>query len=573
MPMNDLEELKSLLFGAEKQALDSITERVQKPETRAVDVADVLPEAVRISHQRGGDFIGTLRDPVGQCIKDSFRDEPKEYADALYPVMGPAIRKSIISALRAFAQQISDTVEQSVSAKGIKWRFDAWRAGIPFGEYVVQRTLQYRVEQAYLISRDNGLLIGHAHHQASRIKDSDAVSAMFTAIQDFIMESFSPDRSGRLETADMGEFTLWAVHGPHALLVCVIRGVPPRALRADLSAILERIHFRYGDAVREYTGDTATMPGLHEDLAECLRFEALRAGEDEKRWSKSFFALLIIVAAAVGYFLFQSWQYGQQQQALAAVLNDTPGIHITDIERHGRVFAVRGLRDPLADSLDTIADRAGLSADRVVGNLRPFQSLETGILFRRAEKLLGAPDTIIVNREADRMVLNGTASESWLATTRQLAVTGSLGVGLDLSGVQSLELQQLQIDAAKLGSAEFFFTDGSTMRVTDIRRLASHVTSLASLIKRAERLGVEYRIIVVGHTDASGSLQVNTSLAAQRAAIAVAELQNQGIGATFITRSNEIDPGEYNAPKPELRRVTIAVDLIATDAMGRTSSE
>ncbi len=571
--MNDLEELKSLLFGAEKQALDSITERVQRPETRAVDVADVLPEAVRISHQRGRNLVGTLRDPVGQCIKDSFRSEPKEYADALYPVMGPAIRKSIISALRAFAQQINETVEQSVSAKGVKWRFDAWRAGIPFGEYVVQRTLQYRIEQAYLISRDNGLLIGHAHHEASRIKDSDAVSAMFTAIQDFIKESFSPDRSGRLETADMGEFTLWAVHGPHALLVCVIRGVPPRTLRADLSAILERIHFRYGDAVREYTGDTATMPGIDEDLAECLRFEALKAGEAEKRWSKSLIALLVLVAAAAGYFLFHSWQYGQQQQALAAVLDNTPGIHIADIERHGRVFAVRGLRDPLADPLDTIADRAGLSADRVVGVLRPFQSLETDIVFRRAEKRLGAPDTIVVNREAGRMVLNGTASESWLATTQQLAVAGSLGVDIDLSGVQSSDLLQLQIDAAKLGDAAFVFTAGSTMRDADIERLAAHVASLAALIKRAERLGVEYRITVVGHTDASGSLQANTSLAAQRAAVAVAELQKQGIGAAFIERSSDIDPGEYQAPKPELRRVSIALDLLATEASGRNGSE
>ena len=44
-PMNDLEELKTLLFGAEKQALDSITERVQKPETRAVDIADRFLDA------------------------------------------------------------------------------------------------------------------------------------------------------------------------------------------------------------------------------------------------------------------------------------------------------------------------------------------------------------------------------------------------------------------------------------------------------------------------------------------------------------------------------------------------
>ena len=62
--MNDLEELKSLLFGAEKQALDSIAKRVERPETRAVDVADVLPEAVRLRHSpTGSRSVETSCDP------------------------------------------------------------------------------------------------------------------------------------------------------------------------------------------------------------------------------------------------------------------------------------------------------------------------------------------------------------------------------------------------------------------------------------------------------------------------------------------------------------------------------
>ena len=41
--MNDFDKLKKLLFGAEKEALDSISERVERAETRTVDVSDVLP--------------------------------------------------------------------------------------------------------------------------------------------------------------------------------------------------------------------------------------------------------------------------------------------------------------------------------------------------------------------------------------------------------------------------------------------------------------------------------------------------------------------------------------------------
>ena len=46
---NDLEQLKSLLFGSEREALDSITERVRGRESRMDDEADVQPEAIRLS--------------------------------------------------------------------------------------------------------------------------------------------------------------------------------------------------------------------------------------------------------------------------------------------------------------------------------------------------------------------------------------------------------------------------------------------------------------------------------------------------------------------------------------------
>ena len=335
--MNDLDQLKQLLFGAEKQALDQISDRVERREVRTADVAEVLSEAIDRSYREDSELVESLTQPVGECLQRAFRDDPETYGDALYPVMGPAIRKSIMHALRNFSQQINEAVEHSFSAQGLKWRWQASRAGIPFGEYVLQKTMRYRVEQAYLISRENGLLVGHVHHEASRIKDSDAVSAMFTAIQDFVKESFSPDRTGRLESADMGDFTLWAVHGPHALLVCVIRGVPPKSLRGDLSAVLERIHFRYGEAIRQYKGDTATVPEVEVELERCLRFEA---HEESKKSRGSvpiwMVVLLLLLLAAAAFFGYRSWTYSQQLAKFDDALRAAPGIHVTAVELTGR---------------------------------------------------------------------------------------------------------------------------------------------------------------------------------------------------------------------------------------------
>ena len=573
-PMNDLEELKTLLFGAEKQALDSITERVQKPETRAVDVADVLPEAIHLSQRQGAELAASLREPVGECLRESFHKEPKEYADALYPVMGPAIRKSIVSALRAFAQQINETIEQSLSARGLKWRFEAWRAGVPFGDYVVQRTLLYRIEQAYLISRDNGLLISHVHHEASRIKDSDAVSAMFTAIQDFIKESFSPDRSGRLETADMGDFTLWAVHGPHALLVCVIRGVPPRSLRADLSAILERIHFRHGDSIRDYAGDTATMAGVEEQLADCLNFQAMQARDENRR--RRFAPLIIVgllIAATVAYFGYGNWKMQQQQAALEATIADTPGWHVSSVERDGQTFVVRGLRDPASSTVAEIAAGASLSEEQLVADMHPFQSLDPEMVFLRAREALDLPTSVSATLADGGMRLSGAASQAWLDRARLSAATGLLGLPVNFDGVTSSDLESLRAEVETMAEAHFYFGDGAALLDADSIGLQQHAAAIARLASMADDLGAYLHVSVTGHTDPVGTMEFNNDLAGRRAAVAQSILVAQGVDPRSISRSIVVDTRTDVGSDPERKRATIGIALLTAEDSGKTQPE
>ena len=76
-------------------------------------------------------------------------------------VIGPAIRRSISEALRALLQNLNRTLDQSFSLKGLSWRIEAWRTGVPFHQILLRNTLIYRVEQVFLIHRDSGLLIQH----------------------------------------------------------------------------------------------------------------------------------------------------------------------------------------------------------------------------------------------------------------------------------------------------------------------------------------------------------------------------------------------------------------------------
>lgn len=560
--MNDLDQLKELLFGAEKEALDSIAERVGRREVRTVDVADILPEAIHQSHKKDGELVESLAEPVGECLQQAFRDDPETYGDALYPVIGPAIRKSIMHALRTFSQQINEAVEHSISPKGLQWRWQASRAGIPFGEYVLQKTMRYRVEQAYLISRENGLLVSHVHHEASKIKDSDAVSAMFTAIQDFVKESFSPDRTGRLESADMGEFTLWAVHGPHALLVCVIRGVPPKSLRADLSAVLERIHFRYGDAIREYKGDTSSVPDVEVELERCLRFEAREESKATRKGPPaSIIAILLLLLAAAAFLGIRNWRYAEQLQRFDAALDAAPGVYVTDLERNGGNFTVRGLKDPLAKSVIEVAESAGIAADRVSATMQPFQSLQPAILAARAARMFGQPGSVQFEVSETTLHVRGDAPWQWQQQLKtQFRNLAGIDL-LDISGLTASDRQAFEEEVENLDDKTFLFQSGIVFAGENETALREHAARLRDLMRDAPTFGYSLSLIVTGSTDATGDAAANAVLANRRAAAAAGVLARSGIEADVEQRPAKTFAGDQAQEDASKRYVQVDLQL------------
>jgi OOP family OmpA-OmpF porin len=476
--------------------------------------------------------------------------------------MGPAIRKSIMHALRTFSQQINEAVEHSVSPKGLRWRWQASRAGIPFGEYVLQKTMRYRVEQAYLISRENGLLVSHVHHEASKIKDSDAVSAMFTAIQDFVKESFSPDRTGRLESADMGEFTLWAVHGPHALLVCVIRGVPPKSLRADLSAVLERIHFRYGDAIREYKGDTSSVPDVEVELERCLRFEAREESKATRKGPPtSIIVLLLLLLAAAAFLGVRNWRYSQQLERFDAALDAAPGVYVTDLERNGGDFTVRGLRDPLATSVIEVAESAGIAADRVSATMQPFQSLQPAILAERATRMFGQPGSVEFDVSETTLHVRGDAPWQW---QQQLKTRFSNLTGVDLldvSGLTASDRQAFENEVANLDNKTFLFERGIVFAQESEMAFREHAVRLRELIRDAPTFGYTLSLIVTGSTDSTGDAAGNAALADRRAAAAAGVLARSGIDAGVEQRPAEPVAGDQAQEDASKRYAQVDLQL------------
>ncbi|MBV8661657.1 MAG: OmpA family protein, partial [Hyphomicrobiales bacterium] len=185
-----LEQLRRLLVGGEIETLARVRRLVEDPEQLATIVGEVLPTA--IANASNDTRLGQVLAPaLERATQSSIRSDPRTLIDILHPLIAPAIRKSIGEAIDGTFQSLNETLRHSLTWRGLKWRFEAWRTGVPFAEIVLKHTLVYQVEHVFLIHRDSGLLIAHVQGTDAASQDPQLVSSMLVAIQSFVHDSFS----------------------------------------------------------------------------------------------------------------------------------------------------------------------------------------------------------------------------------------------------------------------------------------------------------------------------------------------------------------------------------------------
>ena len=119
---SSFEQLRHLILAPEQQDLARLRERVEDPGLRTGDVSAVLPEAIHLRRQEGGEeALGhALLPTVESALRESVRKDPGTLADALFPVMGPAIRRSILQTLRSFFDSFNEAMEHTRELRGGK---------------------------------------------------------------------------------------------------------------------------------------------------------------------------------------------------------------------------------------------------------------------------------------------------------------------------------------------------------------------------------------------------------------------------------------------------------------------
>ncbi|MFK8015524.1 MAG: OmpA family protein [Gammaproteobacteria bacterium] len=428
---SDLEKLKELLFGHEKKALDALTRRLDTAESRTADVADVLPGAIDLSVEQGPELSRSLKKPLEDTLTEAIVRDPHKFAVALYPVIGPAIRRAVAEAMKSLIMSINRGIDDAMSPVA---RFKARRAGIPLAEWVLRQSLVYRVDDVFLIDPRSGLLIEHVHHPEAGEKDEDAVSAMLTAIQDFGRDSFSDD-GGDLSSASIGEFTVWISQGPYAMLAAVIRGTPPPDVRSLLDVTIERLHLSNGEALKNFQG--GRIGNLEDELSQCLR---LRLRQDApvrrgpSRWPAV--AVFALIACGVGYLIWQNVVRDRALERWRDALAAEPGIVTTQMRRDRDTFFAAGLRDPLAASPGDVAASSSLpEGSEIALDFRPFVSLEPSMIEARARTVLAPPERVSLSFDNGVLAARGDAPVQWRQRFETIALTVAGVKAVDSTGL------------------------------------------------------------------------------------------------------------------------------------------
>jgi outer membrane protein OmpA-like peptidoglycan-associated protein len=525
---DEFSELRSLLLGVEPTQLNKLYERLDNPQIIPEDISKLLPEAIILRSMQDKKLGEAIIPTVEQAIDSSVKQDLKILSDAIFPIIGPATRKAISTALQEMLQSLNETLKHSVSPESFKWRLEARQTGKSFAEVVMLRTLVYRVEQVFLIHKKTGLLLQHFLAPLVTAQDPDLVSAMLTAIQDFVKDSFTVQRNDGLQSLQFGELTIWVEEGPKAILAAIIRGNAPQELRLVFQEAIEKIHLKLGREIDDFQGETDPFAASQPYLEPCLeaQYRTPRKRIYGYNWS-----LVGTAAIALGVWSFFTIREQFRWSAYLDKLDQESGIILIKAERKNGKYFLTGMRDPLAQDPVRLIEQANLDPKNINSKWKSYLSLEPEFIVKRAEELLQPPKTVSLQVEEKGILkATGTAPTQWIARVRTIWRYIPGIIQFEDKNLINLDINQLQSYKEQIEQQMLFFSEGTTTFLpNEEEKLQNLVQTIQQIQDAGKALDKNVQIQIVGHANTTGTETRNIILSQARAEKILSFFKSQGI--------------------------------------------
>lgn len=550
-----LEKIRTLLLGKENSR---ITKSIQK-DARSL-VADVITEALHDRQKKDNSVNKVLQPFVEESVKQSVAHNSEQLVSSLYPLVGSLVRKSVAAFLSDFMEKTNQLLENSLTIKGLKWRFKARQSGVSYAQYAASQTFVYRVEHVFLIHRETGLLLNTVALEHESKSNADIVSAMLTAINDFVGDSFLSDQEGQkeqLQSVSTENFNLLIKPGPSALVVAAVSGNPPQSISNQLQLTLENIHSLYFDELNRFNGDNEDFNSADNLLRDCLLSEQKEIVAKQKKTPWLAWLIVLLVVIYVGYQSF-NWFKSAQLHEKIMQLDSQPGIIIKQLKiKQLDDITLDVLRDPDALNIhDWLKDNA-LNPAQLTITERNYHSLDQQILQQRAQRIVSAYPNISASWKNHSLMLTGTID---LIKTEQLRNTLAIagfteGENLNTEQLNLVsntpssthkEIKQQLFDqlVGRIASIQLNFSVASEnitpQMQPSLQRLYLYIQQLTPI---AKELNIDFGLLILGSSDNTGNKSTNNILSMKRANNTAEILQRKGIAKDrmYVVGLGQID--------------------------------
>ncbi len=567
-----MRQIRELVLGKDGQQV----KQTLKENAREM-VGEVFSEALNDREKQDGSVNKVLVPLVEKSVEQSIANNSEQFVGYLYPLVGSLVRKSVTAFITELLEKTNTLIENSLTIKGLKWRFKAKQAGVTFSQYAASQTFAFRVEQVFLIHRETGLLLNSVSLGLELEADADMVSSMLTAINDFVSDSFtaSGDTDNYEQNIDLvrtNDFTLLLKKGPKASVVATITGNMPQGVANQLQKTLEEIHKLYDKELANFDGDPVPFDNSQHQLRDCLMVE-LKPDKSAKKHPWMAWSLVLLLFIGCGFLLIKRW-HSHELMNQVSLIDNAPGILLTDIDTLGlEKIQIKVLRDPAAQTIQDWLKQQLIDNSRVIVKERAYLSLDPSLIKHKAKQIVARYPSVTVNWVDNLPKFNGKLTHlNKLLLQGELAKLIGLNFqptwlddliieGADNKAANDPELIRaiLDLNIAKIERVSIAFELGqSDLSEQALEKLIEIKQQFNNLIEVAERQELSIGLIIMGASDTVGTASFNKILSQKRADNVKLKLQGLGVAPS---RLNAIGLGaiELKTTKEGARKVLFNV--------------
>ncbi len=531
-------------------------------------IATTISEAIIQRNLSDKSVAQALAPIIDDAIDNAIRHRPQRITRVIYPIIGPSIRKSVARALADMVQNLNQILESSLSIRSWGWRYQAWRAGMKYGEYVLLKTLDFRVEQVLLIHRETGILL-HAENAAGfQVEDPELVSSMLTAVSDFISDSFSRHPDSSLDNIRVGDFILEIETGPSAILVAAIRGTPSKQVSQTLKTTLERLHLVFSREFDRFDGDRTIFASAADLMRPCLLIKHKEHTRPGIPWRA-----LTMLAFFIGYGFWAGYLKVQNEIMYLHILDalqTSPGYVVVGESRNMPRLNIEVLRAPTSEPSREILNRldTGNWDVAVTEHIAPLDMQEYLLPMIPSMFHLGRDTNF--TRDGQALVVTGSLKETQRNNLEQNPLLKSVYSHIDFSSVevyadqtpeeqQKNEWRQLK---ATIENIRFQFQPNTAELVSgEEQKIPALVANIESIRSLAEKIPVyHWQLYIVGHANSAGTDTANLRISEERA-----KLINELLITNHLDAELLLAWGAGNLPNsrlPEHQQRMVSLQLI-----------